>query len=149
MNDQPDSTETLEENTRYVVLPPCPFEDFLLHMNNSEASAWTWTFIEMCSRFGVFHSSPEGTLLARPVNSKIPESDLLAFNDIDPNHELASTGLTDKPDTWHILYASGDPSFFFSLAPYELEFVSWHRNKGNKQLKLHKFQTIKKRFHGK
>jgi len=134
--------------TRIVPLPPCNFEDFLLHMKDSGASEWTWTFVEMCARFGFFHSCPRGTILARPVNSAIDKDDLLAFNDIDPGHALASTGLTDRHDTWHVLYASGDPSFFFSLCPYDLEFISWHRNKGNKRLKTHNFNTIRERFHG-
>lgn len=139
----------MSKEVRYVELPPCPFEDFLKHMNNSKSQKWTWTFIEMCARFGIFHSSPEMVILARPVNSKISEEDMVAFNDLDPNHELASTGLTDKHDTWHILYASGDPSSFFDLCPYELEFVSWHRNKGDESLKRVNFQRFKQRFHGK
>ena len=117
-------------------------------MHESGASEWIWTFVEMSARFGVFHSCPRGTILARPVNSSIDKDDLLAFNDIDPEHALASTGLTDQHDTWHILYASGDPSFFFGLCPYDLEFISWHRNKGNKRLKTHDFNTIRERFHG-
>jgi hypothetical protein len=137
-----------EPKTRLVDFPPCPFEDFLTHMNRSDSPEWTWTFIEMCARFGVFHSSPANTILARPVNSSIGEDDLLAFNDLDPDHPLAFTGLTNAHNTWHILYASGDPSFFFSLCPYELPFVSWHRNKGNRRIKQHDFQTIKKQFHG-
>lgn len=134
---------------RVIDFPPCPFEDFLLHMGTIGATEWTWTFIEMASRFGVFYSSPENCLIARPVNSKILADDLRAFNDLDPNHELASSGLTQDHDTWHILYASGDPAFFFDQAPYELPFVSWHRNKGNKRLKVHSFQKIKLQFHGK
>ena len=139
----------MSEEARYAEFPPCPFEDFLNHMNNSESEKWTWAFIEMCSRFGVFHSSPEGVVLARPVNSEIPEEDLMAFNDLDPDHELASTGLTGKHDTWHVLYASGDPSSFFDLCPYELKFISWHRNKGTKNLKRTNFKRLKQRFHGK
>lgn len=131
--------------TRLVELPPCPFEDFLLHMNQSDSSEWTWTFIEMCSRFGVFHSTPGSILLARPVNSELPEKDLLAFNDLDPNHE--STALTFPPDTWHILYASGSPSEFFDLCPYPLEFVSWYRHGGEGKLKTHSFNRLKKHFH--
>ena len=102
--------------------------------------------MEMCAQTGVFYSSPTNTLLARPVNSMIAEDDLLAFNDLDPQHTLASTGLTVQHDTWHILYASGDPSFFFSLCPYELPFVSWHRNKGRENLRIHNFQNLKARW---
>ena len=134
--------------TRIVPLPPCSFEDFLNHMSEADAAEWTWSFIEMCSRFGIFHSCPRGTILARPVNGAIPQADLLEFNDIDPEHALASSGLTDQHDTWHVLYASGDPSFFFNLCPYDLEFISWHRNKGNKRLKTHKFKKIREKFHG-
>ena len=129
-------------------MPPCPFGDFLSHMADSGASNWTWSFIEMCAIHGFIHSCPRGTILARPVNSEIDSEDLMAFNDLDPEHPLASTLLTDQYDTWHVLYASGDPTFFFSLCPYDLEFISWHRNKGNKRLKTHDFQTIRKRFHG-
>lgn len=118
-------------------------------MNASGAPEWVWSFIEMCSRFGVCYSSPDNTLLARPVNSAIPEADLAAFNDLDPNHALASSGLTEDYDTWHILYASGDPSFFFELCPYELPKLSWHRNKGTDRIKTYDFQRIKARFHGK
>jgi hypothetical protein len=139
----------MSEETRLVEFPPCPFEDFLMHMNGSDSSQWTWSFIEMCARFGVFHSSPQGMILARPVNSEISELDLLAFNDLDPNHPLTSTGLTESPDTWHILYASGVPSFFFSLCPYELPKLSWHRRGGESKLKTYDFQSIKARFHGK
>tara|TARA_R110000796_G_scaffold251769_1_gene383939 strand:- start:6085 stop:6465 length:381 start_codon:yes stop_codon:yes gene_type:complete len=116
---------------------------------DSTSSAWTWSYIEMCARFGLFYSTPENTLLARPVNSAIPEEDLRAFNDLDPGHKLASTGLTGRHDTWHIIYASGDPSFFFDLCPYPLERVSWHRAKGNERLRTHSFQQLKKRFHDK
>ena len=136
-------------STRVVDFPPCPFQSFLEHMSGSDCTKWTWSFIEMCARFGVFYSSPEDTILARPVNSAIPEADLLAFNDLDPNHELASSGLTDQHDTWHILYASGDPWFFFELCPYELPKLSWHRNKGSEKLKTYDFDRIKSRFHGK
>ena len=142
-------SEEPEEQVRLVEFPPCPFESFLYHMRESQGDRWTWAFIEMCSRFGVFHSSPENCILARPVNSKLDEDDLLAFNDLDPNHELASSGLTSQHDTWHILYASGDPSFFFDLCPYELGYVSWHRNKGDERLKLYDFQTVKRRIYGK
>lgn len=133
--------------SRIVDFPPCTFEDFLTHMN-SDLSEWTWSFIELCARFGVFYSSPTRTILARPVNSQIPEDDLMAFNDLDPNHELASLGLTDQHDTWHILYASGELSQFFGLCPYKLKFVSWHRNKGNKRLKLYDFKKLKNRING-
>jgi len=135
--------------TRVIDFPPCPFQNFLEHMSASGAPEWVWSFIEMCSRFGVCYSSPDNTLLARPVNSAIPEADLAAFNDLDPNHALASSGLTEDYDTWHILYASGDPSFFFELCPYELPKLSWHRNKGTDRIKTYDFQRIKARFHGK
>jgi hypothetical protein len=118
-------------------------------MNESGCPEWVWSFIEMCSRFGVFYSSPENTILARPVNSAISEADLAAFNDLDPNHALASSGLTEDYDTWHILFANGQPSFFFELCPYELPKLSWHRNKGSDRLKTYDFQRIKARFHGK
>lgn len=137
-----------ESETRIVEFPPCPFEDFLTHMERSDSSKWTWTYIEMCSRFGFFHSSPSGTILARPVNSSISEDDLSAFNDLDPNHELASTGLTDQHDTWHILYASGDPTDFFDLCPYDLPKISLHRNKGSDKLRVHNFQHLKNKLHG-
>ena len=137
-------------NARVIDFPPGGFDDFLRHMAaDSTSAAWTWSYIEICARVGVFYSSPENTLLARPVNSAIPEEDLRAFNDLDPTHALASTGLTDRHDTWHILYASGDPSFFFDLCPYPLEKVSWHRAKGNDKLRTHSFQQLKKRFHDK
>lgn len=134
--------------TRVVDLPPCAFEDFLLHMNTAEIPEWTWTFIEMAARFGVCYSSPENTIIARPVNSTIGVGDLMAFNDIDPDHPLSLSGLTKQHDTWHILYASGSPSFFFSLCPYELEFLSWHRNKGDDNLRTYKFQKMKDHFYG-
>ena len=136
-------------NARLVELPGGPFEDFLLHMSNNGDAAWTWSYLEMCARFGILYSSPEHTLLARPVNLAIPAEDLRAFNDLDPTHALASTGLTDRHDTWHIIYACGNPSFFFDLCPYDLEHVSWHRNKGNEKLRVHNFQKVKKRFHDK
>lgn len=135
--------------TRIVDFPPCDFQNFLQHMADCDGMEWTWSYIEMCSRFGLFHSSDSGVILARPINSKIPESDIAAFNDLDPNHELASLSLTKESDTWHILYASGDPLYFFDLCPYELEFISWHRNKGNNRLKRYKFNKIKDKFHGK
>ena len=134
--------------TRIIDFPDCPFQQFLTHMNQSDSPEWTWTFIEMCARFGVFYSSPDTTLLARPIDSSIAEEDILAFNDIDPSHPLGSSGLTRTPDTWHILYASGDPSAFFDLCPYELPFISWHRNKGDKRLRTTNFQHLKQRFHG-
>lgn len=135
-------------DTRIIPQPPCPFGDFLTHMGESGGAKWTWSFVEMCSLFGIFHSCPRGTVLARPVNGAIASEDLLAFNDLDPEHPASSTGLTGPHDTWHVLYASGDPQFFFSLCPYDLKFISWHRNKGDKRLKTHDFQTIRKRFHG-
>lgn len=138
--------ETTPE-VRIVELPPCPFEDFLLHMNENHEGKWTWAFVEMCARFGVFHSTPETTLLARPVSSRLSVDDLTAFNDLDPGHELASD-LTLEHDTWHVLYASGDLSAFFDFCPYELPFVSWHRNKGVDVLRRYDFQTIKRRTHG-
>lgn len=132
--------------TRVIDFPPCPFEDFLKHMNDSDSSEWTWSFMEMCARFGVVFSSPEHTLLARPVNSALSDDDLLAFNDLDPGHPASSLGLTEKHDTWHILYASGDPRFFFSLCPYPLPYVSWHRQKGSKEIRRYDFNTIKSRY---
>ena len=134
---------------RLVEFPPSPFGGYLEHMNNSGCPEWVWSFIEMCGTFGVLHSTPTDILLARPVSSAIPEDDLLAFNDLDPNHPLASSFLTKPHDTWHILYASGDTSLFFDLCPYELPFVSWHRNKGDGSLRVRDFQRLKKRFHGK
>ena len=133
-------------NARIIDFPDCPFQDFLRHMERTDSTEWTWSFIEMCSRFGVFYSSPEDCLLARPVNSALSSDDLLAFNDLDPDHELASSGLTDQHDTWHILYASGDPHVFFSLCPYPLPYVSWHRQKGNKKLRRYDFNSIKSRY---
>lgn len=124
----------------------CPFQQFLQHMTDTGSSEWVWSYVEMCSRFGVFHSSPTATLLARPVNSAIGEADLSQFNDLDPDHELASSGLTAAHDTWHILYGHGDPSFFFSLCPYPLESVSWHRNKGSDRLRTHNFQRLQARY---
>ncbi len=133
---------------RIIEMDAGHFQNFLLHMTDTGAANWTWTFIEMSARLGVLHSSEQGVLLARPVNSAIPEEDLLAFNDIDPEHPLSQSSLTHEHDTWHILYASGDPAHFFDLAPYELEFVSWHRNKGNARLRKHKFNTIKDKYNG-
>ena len=124
------------------------FEDFLAHMNECNAQDWTWSFIEMCARFGIVYSTPECTLLARPYNSKISEEDLMSFNDVDPNHELALSGLTDKHDTWHVLYASGEPSLVFDHCPYELPYISWHRNKGSRTLKKYKYKQLKNRLHG-
>ena len=134
---------------RTVNWPPCPFEGFLQHMSDCEGAEWIWTFVEVCSRFGVYHSGPNGVILARPVNSAISEEDLAAFNDLDPETEVGSSGLTNHPDTWHILYASGTPALFYSLCPYELENISWHRNKGSDKLKTYNFQNIKRRLNGK
>lgn len=128
--------------------PPCAFGDFLQHMRDEDGTAWIWSFMEMTARFGVFYSSPENTIMARPVSSKLSEDDLMSFNDLDPNHPVSSSGLTSEPDTWHILYASGDPRFFFTLCPYPLPYLSWHRNKGGRRLRRYPFDKLKSSFHG-
>ena len=142
-------TVVSKAQVRIVRFPPCPFEDFLTHMNESSSPEWVWSYMEMCARFGVLHSSQDACLLARPVNSAIPEADIQAFNDLDPNHPLASSGLTDQHDTWHILYASGNPTDFFDLCPYELPKLSWYRMGGDSELKTYDFHRIKSRYHGK
>jgi hypothetical protein len=134
---------------RAVEWPPCPFQEFMQHMVDSDGPEWVWTFVEVCSRFGVYYSGPDGIMLARPVNSAIPQDDLNAFNDLDPGTEIGTSDLTKHPDTWHILYGSGSPALFYSLCPYELENVSFHRNKGNGKLKTYNFKNFKRRIHGK
>ena len=134
---------------RSVKWPSSPFDDFMDHMSACEGADWIWSYVEVCSRFGVFYSDPGAIMLARPVNSAISEEDLRAFNDLDPESDVGSLGLTKHHDTWHILYASGTPALFYSLCPYELEKVSFHRNKGNDKLKTYNFKNFKRRIYGK
>ncbi len=136
--------------TRIREFPASPFGDFLAYMSDVGASDWVWTYIEMCSRFGIFYSTPSEILMARPIHSSTSEEDALLFNDLDPeHHEYARcSALTHKLDSWHIIYASGSPASFFKLCPYELPFVSWHRNKGSKRLRTYSFNTLRTRFHG-
>jgi hypothetical protein len=134
---------------RAVKWPSCHFSDFLQHMSDSGGPEWTWTWIETCSRFGVYYSGPEGILLARPVHSSLSEQDLMEFNDLDPESDKCTLDLTSDPDTWHILYGAGNPALFYDLCPYELEKVSFHRNKGPEKLKTYNFKQLKRRIHGK
>ena len=136
--------------TRIREFPASPFGDFLAYMSDVGASEWVWSWIEMTSRFGVCHMTATDILLARPVHSSTSEEDLLMFNDVDPEHEeyARTCALTERVDTWLILFASGSPSSFFNLCPYPLEQIAFHRNKGNRRLKLYNFNTLRKRFHG-
>ena len=117
--------------------PRTGFTRFLDSM--AEHPEATWTFIEMCAQTGVFYSTPSNTIMARPVSSSLTSEALLGFVDL-------TTPLTSPHDCWHILYASGDPRFFFDLCPYELPFVSWHRNKGRGNLRRYKFQKLRARW---
>lgn len=132
--------------TRIAEFPPSPFATFLEFMVREKAVDWVWSYIEMTSRFGVFHADSNNVILARPVDSRISNKHLSVFNDLDPNHWLNKSGLTYKHDTWHILYAHGDPRYFFALCPYPLPFLSWHRQRGSGKLRKYPFDTVKAKF---
>lgn len=140
MSEEPHPTRVIDN------FPPCPFAEFLEFMQQTNSTEWVWSYIEMTSRFGVFHADKDNVILARPVDSRISTKHLCRFDDLDPNHWLNKSGLTAKHDTWHILYASGDPRYFFALCPYPLPYVAWHRRKGSGKLRRYPFGAIKSRF---
>lgn len=127
-------------------LPTGPFGAFLNEMARLGSGEATWAVIEVCSRLGVFHADEFKCLAARPVNSAIPIEDLNALADLDPEHPRFRDyqELTNTPDAWHILYASGDILGFFDLATHELPKLIWQRN-GTGGARIYDYQTIKRR----
>jgi len=124
-----------------------PLQDYLDYCDGVGAPDWVWAYIEACScNGGVFHAGPDMCMVARPVVSSIPVDMLNELADISPTHPRHEEfqGLTEAPDAWHILYASGDIRRFFELDTLNLPKVIWQRD-GQGDGKIYDFQTIKSR----
>lgn len=109
-----------------------PFGDFLAFFAERGESERIWTFIDACSRKGVFHSEAAFCIVAMPVN----EAEIRSKN----------PGLTKPADAWHIVYASGDIHDFFKLAPYELPKLMWSRD-GEVRIRTYDYQRVKNLVH--
>lgn len=85
---------------------------------------------------GYVHSTPEGFVLARPVDSKADEADIVNPWVIFPREQC---------DTWWIYLAAGDLASLLPLFPYPLPFIGWQRCfKGGEHLKFYRFESARK-----
>jgi|TARA_R110000764_G_scaffold16146_10_gene45379 hypothetical protein len=124
----------------------CAFGDMLQFYAYHEITDWIWHHIDACARHGLVHSDKDTFMMARPVDSSIPVDDLNALLDLSSTDQKSE--LTSKHDAWHIVYASGGLTKFFDKAPYPLPKVMWQRD-GSGPARIHSFNNIKKRIHGK
>lgn len=70
---------------------------------------------------GYVHSTPDGFVMARPVNSRAGEALIL-----EPQHSFPR----EDQDAWLIWLAAGNLAPFLALFPYELPLIGWQkRNK--------------------
>jgi len=128
---------------------PPPWSTYLIMMDEAGMNEWVWAYIDVCSRHGVFHADGEGILLARPVNSTIPIEWLNELADLrDEPHSHFSPELASQHDAWHVIFAAGEMSQFFELAPYPLPKVVWQRD-GRPTTKIYNFDQLKGRIHAK
>ena len=133
-----------EEDGWEDILCEGPFGDMLNFYDSVSCGHAIWPLMEVCARRGVLFSSPEAFIMARPVNSTIPELDIINLKDLHPDYQ--NIGLTDAYDAWHVIYASGDLRHFFDKATHPLPFVLWQRN-GVGKLKRYSFNKIKQKIH--
>lgn len=52
----------------------------------------------------------------------------------------------DKVDTWVIHYFTGEISRLFEIAPFDLEYVAFHRNRNDDKLKVYRMEDLKRRL---
>lgn len=127
------------------LLGDSPFGDMLNFYASTNGGYAIWPLMEVCGRKGALFSSPDAFIMGRPVNSTLPDEDIVNLKDLHPEYE--DIGLTDAHDAWHVIYASGDLRHFFDKAPYPLPYVLWQRD-GVGKLRRYKFNTIKRKIHG-
>ena len=143
-----DTEDSASEEVAPVALSPedmnNPMAVFLWMMAEAGLGEWIWAFVHACSRHGVFHCDTKKCVLARPVNSSLPIDDLNSLVDLD--------GVTHPPevagehDAWLVMFAAGDMSGFFELAPYELPSLLWQRD-GRTPARIYNFSKFKNRIH--
>lgn len=130
-----------EEQGMEVVDDTSTFSNFLAHYGECEMHAMVWPHIEACARFGVLHSSPTCTILARVVDVRINIDNLNALDDL-----LEQKEIPDEHKAWFIIYASGKPHEFFKLDHEPTKWLIWQKNGGTPH--IWNYETVKKKVYG-